>query len=431
VLYRGQNESDVKQCCAGGKLCRLAFRLCEPFMKKVLIIEDDALITRIYCKRCQTAGFEVDSAPDGKVAIERLKAQPPDVVLLDLMLPHTDGVQVLKFMRTEEALKKIPVLVLSNAYAGAMVDAAWKAGANKCLIKANCNPNQLISEIQALLLPLPVPAPASEPFRPRDDGAATGPEKDQAVEAAFVDNFLREAPALLAGLRSRFDRIEEGDAIKKAAQWLDLFRGVHAIGGRAAAARFHALAQMCSALEALLKELREKPGRITASTLRTVTQGLDFLQFLFKHNDAVSAPATPPLILVLDDKPIAREAFCSALEKVQVRGVGVDDPAIALKLLEHNSFDLVFIDLDMPGLNGPELCQRIHALRPNQKTPVVFITALRHFETHAQSNLGDAADVIAKPFVLVELAVKTLPHILARGPRRARILPSSGLPMAA
>jgi CheY-like chemotaxis protein len=156
---------------------------------------------------------------------------------------------------------------------------------------------------------------------------------------------------------------------------------------------------------------------------------LDFLKFLFKHNDVVSAPTTPPLILVLDNKPLARGAFCSALEKVQVRGVGVDDPGIALKLLEHNSFDLVFSDLDMPGLNGSELCERIHALQPNQNTPVVFITALKYFETHAQSNLGDAADVIAKPFVLAELAVKTLPYILRRGPRR--ILASSDLPMAA
>jgi DNA-binding response OmpR family regulator len=399
-------------------------------MKKILIIEDDALITRIYRKRCQTAGFEVDSAADGKVAIERLKADPPDVVLLDLMLPHTDGVQVLKFMRAEEPLKKIPVLVLSNAYAGTMVDAAWKAGANKCLIKASCNPNQLISEIQALLLPSPGPAATFEPLQGPADGP-TGLEKAQAVEASFVDNFLREAPALLAGLRSGLERIEEGDAVKKGAQWLDLFRSVHAIGGRAAAARFHALAQMCSALEALLKELREKPARITPSTLRTVAQALDFLQFLFKHNDAMSGPATPPVILVIDNKPIAREAFCSALEKAQFRGIGVDDAAIALKLLEHNSFDLVFSDLDTPGLNGVELCQRIHALRSNQNTPVVFVAALKHFETHIRSTLGDGADLIAKPFVLVELAVKTLPYILARAAWRAGILSASPIPMAA
>jgi CheY-like chemotaxis protein len=400
-------------------------------MKKILIVEDDALITRIYRKRCETAGFNVDSAADGKLAIERLKVQPPDVVLLDLMLPQTDGVQVLKFMRAEAPLKNIPVLVLSNAFAGTMVDAAWKAGANKCLIKANCSPNQLISEIQALLLPSPVPGAALE-SSPHSPERHAGPiDKAQALEASFVDNFLRDAPALLAGIQSRFERIGEGDALKKASQWLDLFRGVHAIGGRAAAARFHELAQMCSALEALLNELREKPGRITASTLRTVAQALDFLQVLFKHNEAISTPATPPLILVLDNKPIAREAFCSALEKSQLRGVAVDDPAIALKLLEHNAFDLVFSDLDMPGLNGAELCQQLHALPLNRHTPVVFVTALKHFETHAKSALGEGADLIARPFVLVELAVKTLPYILARGARRGGGASSSPLDMAA
>src|SRR5215204_1254105 len=172
-------------------------------MKKVLIIEDDALITRIYQKRCETAGFAVDNAADGKVAIERLKAQPPDVVLLDLMLPHTDGVQVLKFMRGEAALKNIPVLVLSNAFAGNMVEAAWKAGANKCLIKANCSPNQLIAEIQGLLLSSPSPASASHASQRPGDGPPGSMEKAHAVETSFVDNFLREAPALLAGIQSQ------------------------------------------------------------------------------------------------------------------------------------------------------------------------------------------------------------------------------------
>jgi DNA-binding response OmpR family regulator len=134
---------------------------------------------------------------------------------------------------------------------------------------------------------------------------------------------------------------------------------------------------------------------------------------------------------VIDDKPIAREAFCSALEKAQFRGIGVDDAAMALKLLEQNSFDLIFSDLDVPGLNGSELCRRIHALRPNQNTPIVFVTALKHFETHVQSMLSEGADVMAKPFVVVELAVKTLPYILGRAARRLGILPPSALAMAA
>jgi DNA-binding response OmpR family regulator len=411
---RSQNELDVKQCCAGGKLCRPRWasqNRWHVLMKKILITEDDALIATIYRKRCETAGFEVEIAADGKVAIERLKAQPPDIVLLDLMLPHIDGVQVLKFMRSEEALKNIPVLVLSNAYAGSIVQAARDAGASKCLIKASCSPNQLIAEIQALLLASPAAATAPEPS-PRPAGHRGLTEKPQAVEASFVDNFLREAPALLAGIQSRFQRIGEGDALKRASQWLDLFRGIHAIGGRAAAARFHALAQMCSALEALLKELCEKPARITPSTLRTIAQALDFLQVLFKHHDAVPAPAKPSLILVIDDEPTAREAVCSALEKAQLRGIAVDDTAVALKLLEHNCFDVVFADIDLPGVNGLALCKRLHALPRSQKTPVVFLTALKDFETHAQSTLGSGADLIARPFLLLELTVKTLPYLL-------------------
>jgi CheY-like chemotaxis protein len=68
------------------------------------------------------------------------------------------------------------------------------------------------------------------------------------------------------------------------------------------------------------------------------------------------------------------------------------------------------MDIQMPEMNGFELCEKIRATVTNAKTPVIFITALNNFEAHARSAPG--SDFIAKPVMLVELAVKALTRVL-------------------
>jgi len=69
-------------------------------MKKILIAEDDAVIARIYQGLLRREGFETEVAADGHLAIESLEKSRPDLVLLDLMLPKRNGVQVLKHIRS-------------------------------------------------------------------------------------------------------------------------------------------------------------------------------------------------------------------------------------------------------------------------------------------------------------------------------------------
>jgi CheY-like chemotaxis protein len=166
-------------------------------------------------------------------------------------------------------------------------------------------------------------------------------------------------------------------------------------------------------LEELLNELNAKPKKVNLSTLRTVAQAVDFLEVLLEHAGPSCDPIiASPLILVLDDDSISRETICTALEKVDLRAVSLGDSGVALKLLEENRFDLVFLDVEMPGLKGYEVCQKLRATTANAKTPVVFVTALTDFETRAQSALSGGTDVIAKPIVLIELAVKAMIHLL-------------------
>ena len=114
----------------------------------------------------------------------------------------------------------------------------------------------------------------------------------------------------------------------------------------------------------------------------------------------------------MDDEAISRRAVIYALEKASLKCVSVEEPAAALTMLSENRFDLVFLDVDMPGMNGFELCAKLRTLRGHAKTPVVFVTGLTDFESRARSTLSGGNDLIAKPFLFMELAVKALTYVL-------------------
>jgi PleD family two-component response regulator len=196
----------------------------------------------------------------------------------------------------------------------------------------------------------------------------------------------------------------------------DLSRRIHSVAANAGIAGMGQIAQMADAIEALLKELHEKPNNITPSTIRTVALSIDFLGILFDKAKTPEAHAAvgsiKANILVVDDEAISRRAVTYALEKAKLPSVSVESPEVALSMLAERSFDLVFLDVDMPGMNGFEVCTKLRALHRNKTTPVVFVTSLTDFESRANSTISGGNDLIAKPFVFMELAVKALVYVL-------------------
>jgi CheY-like chemotaxis protein len=81
---------------------------------------------------------------------------------------------------------------------------------------------------------------------------------------------------------------------------------------------------------------------------------------------------------------------------------------VAEGLLQETHFDLIFLDVEMPGQSGLDLCAKIRKMTTNRITPVVFVTAHCDFGSRAKSVLSGGNDFIAKPFLSVELAVKAL-----------------------
>ena len=173
------------------------------------------------------------------------------------------------------------------------------------------------------------------------------------------------------------------------------------------------IARMATRSKRCSRSCTKNPRHINASTLRTVAVAVDFLGILFERGLAPNTTdLPPPSILVVDDEAISRRAVTYALEKAKLKSVSVEDPAAAYDLLCENRFDLVFLDVDMPGMNGFELCTKLRTLPAHKKTPVVFVTSLNDFESRANSTMSGGNDFIAKPFLFIELAVKALVYVL-------------------
>ena len=392
-------------------------------MKKVLIIEGDQVIANIYRNKFAVEGYQTEVAYDGESGLKTLRTFKPDILLLDLVLPKMSGVDFIINVRSEAEFTKIPIIVFSNTYLTNMIQEAWKAGASKCLSKTNCTPKDVLDIVRqtigggtAVAETAPQPGKPAAPAKP-DFSHIEGDTKFLSeLRQTFIDGQPANLAALRAGLQNLIKANTETIQLRDIHE---LYRRSHALGGNAGLAGFMHVAHMASALEALLKELYEKPKGINTSTLRTVAAAVDFLGFLFERGKRPDNPDPPAVnILVVDDEPISQRAVVYALEKAQLPSTSTADPNTALKLLTETAYDLVFLDVDMPGMTGFELCTKLRAMPKYKKTPVVFVTALSDFDSRTSSMMAGGNDFIAKPFLFIELTVKALIHVL-----RAKLQP--------
>ena len=120
-------------------------------MKKILFIEDEAALQKTFRDVLEKEGYEMISALDGESGLRLAKAQKPDLILLDLILPRKDGFEVLKELKEDEATKGIPVIVLTNLEDIESVERAIELGATTYLVKAQYTLEEVIQKVKKAL----------------------------------------------------------------------------------------------------------------------------------------------------------------------------------------------------------------------------------------------------------------------------------------
>ncbi|OGE85897.1 MAG: hypothetical protein A3J48_00990 [Candidatus Doudnabacteria bacterium RIFCSPHIGHO2_02_FULL_46_11] len=119
--------------------------------RTVLVVEDDEFLLKAYNIKLKKEGFEVWLARDGKEAIAYLKKDPPDIVLLDLMLPYLNGFEVLEQIKATAQWKQIPVIITTNLGQDQDIERGKKLGATDYLIKSDVKINDIVKKINNYL----------------------------------------------------------------------------------------------------------------------------------------------------------------------------------------------------------------------------------------------------------------------------------------
>jgi|SRR5579884_2955793 len=117
--------------------------------KKILIVEDDQFLREFYQELLQTEGFLVDVAADGEAAFSKIIEGGYNLILLDIMLPKKDGMQILKDLKVAHPKSDNgPIVMLTNLGQDALIKETFNMGASGYLVKSAMNPDQVLGEIR-------------------------------------------------------------------------------------------------------------------------------------------------------------------------------------------------------------------------------------------------------------------------------------------
>lgn len=122
-----------------------------PASKKILLVEDEDFIRELYTRQLAKAGFLVKSAINGQAGLEILKNEVFDLLLLDIMLPGMNGLQVLREFKTHNPNSPMITILLTNLGQEVVIKEGFELGAQAYLIKASYTPDQVITEVKNAL----------------------------------------------------------------------------------------------------------------------------------------------------------------------------------------------------------------------------------------------------------------------------------------
>jgi CheY-like chemotaxis protein len=120
-------------------------------MVKVLIVEDDPLMSRMYQKIFTFEGYEVEMAGNGEEGLDKVRTVKPTIVMLDIMMPKMNGLQVLDKIKADPETKSIPVVMLTNLAGLQDAETALSKGAVKYIVKSEHEPKEIVRMVKEII----------------------------------------------------------------------------------------------------------------------------------------------------------------------------------------------------------------------------------------------------------------------------------------
>jgi two-component system cell cycle response regulator DivK len=118
--------------------------------KKVLVVEDNELNLKLFCDLLRAHDYETEPVRDGREAVERAQAFGPDLVIMDIQLPHVSGLELIEQLKADEALKAIPIMAVT-AYAAKGDEERIRAAGAEGYVSKPISLGRFIEAVEALI----------------------------------------------------------------------------------------------------------------------------------------------------------------------------------------------------------------------------------------------------------------------------------------
>ncbi|MGA3283852.1 MAG: response regulator [Verrucomicrobiota bacterium] len=403
---------------------------------RLLVVDDDLISRQALSHSLRKTFSQPDLAVDGESALAQASQQAYDVIFLDVQMPGMDGFELCTKIRDTVLNRATPVIFVTRqsdfdarcrstlsggndlmgkpfltfevtvkALTLALHGRLLKGRAQKPLLK----PDQDQDTADSLVTVTDGPRPAA-----RSTDAARPPLPTPPATGGFTDAFLARASKHLGPLRELCQTmLQTPDEKMRQTLLVDGFLRINSLVPKTGPGVVHPAYQMSAALEGLFRKLLQNSNQSTPSTLVTMAAAVDLLNDLCVPGMKADLAIHPPLhMLVVDDDLVARRVMVGALQTAFKKPESVENGEAALALALEKPFDVIFLDVVMPGMDGFEVCSRIRDTVPNRATPVVFVTGHDDFDTRAQMSRNGGNDLMGKPFLTSEITVKALTFAL-------------------
>ena len=409
-------------------------------MKKILIIEDDLSVASRLRTRL-AAEFEVEIAADGQSGYYSISEWKPNYVVLDVTIEHMDPRSLIGKIRAQKQFEKVCFFLLADALPNEVVDDAIVAGAADAFSKSD--PGFIEHLFQAIagharatlarytgkIAPPRYESPVSQnSFTNRPVAALNPPEAGECASVANLVTNVNEnrVVATTTGeaeqLRQLFTEgfsakvhaarqslvvyMTAKDSALRATTYERFYKTIVSLRAEAAQCELSGLLRLLDPLEQRAKQLRENLDNASASSRQVLASAIDFMASM--NHQVSELPALnrlSPSALVVDDESVSRKAITLGLEKAQIRVTAVSSGDAAIRECDVSCFDLILLDVEMPGMNGFAVCARIRAMPVHRETPILFISALDDLRSRASTKISGGNQFITKPVNFLELSI--------------------------
>jgi len=418
-------------------------------------VDDDLISRQALSLSLKKAFSQPDVAVDSITALAHTDKQAYDVIFLDVQMPGMDGFELCQKIHNSDLNRSTPIVFVTGH---SDFDARVKStliGGNDLLgkpflifeITVKALTLALQGRLHSQSMPLPAPreiappiatveasAPAADVSRFISDPALNINRRQATVATPAALNdatraFLNRAAENLGPLRNLCDQLAVApDAVGRQSLLADCFLRINSLLTNNDVV--HPAYQLSHALESLTRKVLEDTKHSTPSVASTISTAVDLLEELCLPGLSSGLGVNPPIrLLVVDDDLVARRALTGALQIAFKKPESAESGEAALDCARDEQFDVIFLDLQMPGMDGFETCARIKESELNSDTPIVFVTGQSDYAARAQASRTGGNDLVAKPFLTAEIQVKALTFALRSRLKRPALAPLGDSPV--